>query len=80
MVYTESFPTRKRKVSNHYTKWRNSMAARNDITGDLIKTRVGNTDKFKKGYDGIDWSVKMEDDLEAETLDDLGLDLTQDTE
>ena len=59
------------------------MAARNDITGDLIKSRVGDTDKFKKGYDGIDWSVKMEDDQkdeESETLDDLGLDLTQDTE
>lgn len=59
------------------------MAARNDITGDLIKSRVGDTDKFKKGYDGIDWSVKLEDDSkeeEAETLDDLGLDLTQDTE
>jgi hypothetical protein len=59
------------------------MAARNDITGDLIKTRVGNTDKFKKGYDGIDWSVKMEDDskdYETESLNDLGLDLTQDIE
>lgn len=56
------------------------MAARNDITGDLIKTRVGNTDNFKKGYDGIDWSVKMEDEPETETLDDLGLDITQDTE
>lgn len=56
------------------------MAARNDITGDLIKTRVGNTDNFKKGYDGIDWSVKMEDEPEIETLEDLGLDITQDTE
>jgi hypothetical protein len=37
------------------------MASINDITGDLIKTRVGNGDKFKKGYDGIDWSVKLED-------------------
>jgi hypothetical protein len=37
------------------------MAARNDITGDLIKTRVGNSDNFKKGFDGIDWSVKLED-------------------
>lgn len=37
------------------------MAARNEITGDLIKTRVGNSDKFKKGFDGIDWSVKLED-------------------
>lgn len=59
------------------------MAARNEITGDLIKTRVGNTDNFKKGYDGIDWSVKMDDepkDDEPEALEDLGLDLTQDTE
>jgi hypothetical protein len=37
------------------------MAARNEITGDLIKTRVGNSDNFKKGFDGIDWSVKLED-------------------
>jgi hypothetical protein len=37
------------------------MTARNEITGDLIKTRVGNSDNFKKGFDGIDWSVKLED-------------------
>lgn len=37
------------------------MAARNEITGDLIKTKVGDSDKFKKGFDGIDWSVKLED-------------------
>jgi hypothetical protein len=43
------------------------MAARNEITGDLIKTRVGNSDKFKKGFDGIDWSVKLEDVTPAPT-------------
>jgi hypothetical protein len=37
------------------------MTARNDITGDLIKTKVSDDRKFKKGYDGIDWSVKLED-------------------
>jgi hypothetical protein len=37
------------------------MTARNEITGDLIKTRAGNSDNFKKGFDGIDWSVKLED-------------------
>jgi hypothetical protein len=53
------------------------MAARNEITGDLIKTRVGNSDNFKKGFDGIDWSVKLEDDKSTtnQPVDTTQLDL-----
>jgi hypothetical protein len=36
------------------------MASKNDITGDKIQTKVGNNDKFKEGFEGIDWSVKLE--------------------
>lgn len=36
------------------------MTSRNDITGDKIQTKVGNNDKFKEGFEGIDWSVKLE--------------------
>jgi hypothetical protein len=35
------------------------MVARNEITGDKIKTKVSNSDDFKKGYDEINWKVKM---------------------
>lgn len=37
------------------------MAARNEITGDLIKSKVSDSEKYKKGFDEIDWSVKLED-------------------
>ena len=36
------------------------MASINDITGDKIKTKVGNDDRFKEGFEGIDWAVKLE--------------------
>ena len=35
------------------------MTARNDITGDLIKSKTSN-DKFQSGWDLIDWSKKDE--------------------
>lgn len=31
--------------------------SKNDITGDAIKTKVGNTDKFSEGFDRI-WGKK----------------------
>ena len=37
------------------------MTARNDITGDLIKTKVVVNDKFEKGFGAIDFSVKLEE-------------------
>jgi hypothetical protein len=37
------------------------MAARNDITGDLIKTKVSDDKQYKSNYDQIDWSKKLED-------------------
>jgi len=37
------------------------MVARNDITGDLIKTKVVVDDKFEKGFGAIDFSVKLEE-------------------
>ena len=36
------------------------MAAKNDITGDSILSKKGSKN-FDKGYDGIDWSVKLDD-------------------
>jgi hypothetical protein len=35
------------------------LTARNDITGDLIKSKTSN-DKFQSGWDLIDWSKKDE--------------------
>ena len=35
------------------------MATKNDITGDLIKSKTSN-ETFDKNFDQIDWSVKME--------------------
>ena len=35
------------------------MASHNDITGDVLVSKVY-TKKFGKGFDGIDWSVKLE--------------------
>lgn len=35
------------------------MAAKNDITGDLIQSRKSN-ENFDKGFGQIDWSVKLE--------------------
>ena len=37
-----------------------SEVAKNDITGDEIKTKVNNNQpRFDKNYDQIDWSVKL---------------------
>ena len=36
------------------------MTSKNDITGDVIKTKISNGKKFKEGFEGIDWSVKLE--------------------
>jgi hypothetical protein len=33
--------------------------SKNDVTGDSLKSRPV-TEKFSKGFDGIDWSVKLE--------------------
>lgn len=35
------------------------MASHNDITGDVLVSKVINKN-FDKGFDGIDWSVKLE--------------------
>jgi transketolase len=35
------------------------MTARNDITGDSIKSK-SNSDNYRNRFDAIDWSVKME--------------------
>jgi|APCry1669188879_1035177.scaffolds.fasta_scaffold22780_4 hypothetical protein len=35
------------------------MAAKNDITGDSILSK-SSSKAFDKGFDGIDWSVKLE--------------------
>ena len=47
------------------------MTAKNDITGDEIKTKV-NTEqnKFDKNYDQIDWSVKLEPEKPKEPKDE----------
>lgn len=44
------------------------MAAKNDITGDSITSKV-NSDKFRSGYDNIDWSKKDESKSELQNLD-----------
>jgi hypothetical protein len=49
------------------------MAARNDITGDLIKTKVADDKEYKKNYDGIDWSVKLEDTPKQEDTEEKPL-------
>jgi hypothetical protein len=42
-----------------------SGVARNDITGDEIKSKVNSDqNKFDKGFDGIDWSVKWDPEKE----------------
>jgi len=35
------------------------MASHNDVTGDALVSKVY-TKKFGEGFDGIDWSVKLE--------------------
>jgi hypothetical protein len=35
------------------------MTTKNDITGDLIKSKPA-SDQFDRNFDQIDWSVKME--------------------
>jgi hypothetical protein len=48
-----------------------SEVSRNDITGDAIKTKVNtNQNKFDKGFDGIDWSVKLEPEKSKENKDE----------
>ena len=37
------------------------MTAYNDITGDLIKTKVVTDDKYEKGFGAIDFSIKLEE-------------------
>ena len=39
------------------------MAAKNDITGDSIQTR-GASKQFESNFDQIDWSVKLEPEVE----------------
>lgn len=34
------------------------MATKNDITGDSLVSKVS-TEKFNKGYDGIDWTLPL---------------------
>ncbi len=48
------------------------MATKNDITGDLIKSKTSN-ETFDKNFDQIDWSVKLEDSIKdhEELLKDL---------
>lgn len=36
------------------------MATHNDVTGDAIKSKLS-TDRFRSGYDQIDWSKKSKD-------------------
>lgn len=51
--------------------------AKNDITGDDIKSRI-QSNSYDDGYDGIDWSVKLDDPVvtpakpvdNAETFDE----------
>ena len=38
------------------------MVARNEITGDLIKTKVNDDQKYKDNFDKIDFSIKLEDE------------------
>jgi hypothetical protein len=48
-----------------------SGTARNDITGDEIKSKVNSDqNKFDKGFDGIDWSVKWEPEKPKENKDE----------
>jgi hypothetical protein len=35
------------------------MATKNEITGDSIQTKT-TSDAFRKGYEGIDFSIKLE--------------------
>ena len=43
------------------------MASHNDITGDVLVSKVINKN-FDKGFDGIDWSVKLEPTLKDKPL------------
>ena len=38
---------------------RYNMTAKNEITGDLLKSKVSNKN-FTKGFEGIDWSDKLD--------------------
>lgn len=40
--------------------------AKNDITGDLIISRIKDN-SYDDGYDGIDWSIKLEDPVAPAT-------------
>jgi hypothetical protein len=37
------------------------VVSKNDVTGDSLSTKP-TTEKFRKGYEGIDWSVKLNTD------------------
>lgn len=38
------------------------MATQNDVTGDSIQSKLSN-DKFRNGWDNIDWSKKKQQDV-----------------
>jgi hypothetical protein len=42
------------------------MTAKNDITGDVIQTKQ-TSDKYRQGFDAIDWSKKLEKQAPKET-------------
>jgi len=39
---------------------------RNDVTGDTLRSKAGDTAAFSEGHDKIDWSVKLHDDESSE--------------
>lgn len=43
------------------------MAGHNDITGGALVSKVSNKN-FDKGFEGIDWSVKLEPTLKVNPL------------
>ncbi len=48
------------------------MAAQNDVTGDSIQSKLSN-DKFRNGWDQIDWSKKKQQDamFKSETKEEV---------
>jgi hypothetical protein len=47
------------------------MAAKNDITGDSIQTR-GASKQFEENFDQIDWSVKLQPEIELSDKPQVG--------
>jgi hypothetical protein len=46
------------------------VVSKNDITGDSLSTKT-TTDDYRSGYEGIDWSVKLNtDEAPLESLED----------